>query len=150
MEAVVLTYIVALIVGIAVTNQIVEVVRHSDSQVFTLLRGWAERVESSNLPYVKVVFMPLIALLCPWCTSVWAGLLVAVHIVGFIYPDSTAYTFTALTIFTGLALSRLSNLMNDMLHKVWRTPNRGNKTLLEMLSNEEIESEYHKRGITQN
>ncbi len=56
-------------------------------------------------------------LLCPWCASIWVGLVVAMF--WLCLPEWLQWlTFVAL----GLAISRLANLGNDVTHGLCRTP----------------------------
>ena len=92
--------------------QAVEVVHHSDAPFFATLRARAEASDSVTLS----VF------LCPWCLSVWIGLIFAFATV-YVAKFPTTILGGLLSVgLVGLGASRLANVLNDVTHHWCRTP----------------------------
>ncbi len=78
-------------------------------------------------------------LTCPWCLSVWVGLLVCVNLW---LASFAGYSWVALFMYA-LAVSRLANLGNDLSH-AWRRTPRSDQVIPEGDFNSEIGKEEGK------
>lgn len=94
-----------LIVAALAVWQIVEIWHHS-----SLFAACRARVELQSS-------LPALLLQCPWCLSVWVGLLCATVL----SIDGNVSRVSGL-VCLGLAASRLANLGNDVFHYCNRTP----------------------------
>lgn len=93
--------------------QVVEVWHHGD-----IFADWRSRVEL----WRGGVWGWLGGMLgCPWCLSVWVGLLVCAELW---LASFAGYSWVALPAYA-LAVSRLANLGNDLSHARCRTPRVG-------------------------
>lgn len=97
--------IAAVIVTLA-NCSVIEAARHGE--IFARFRAWLE---------VKEGFFPSL-LLCPFCLSYWTP---AVLLLLLLWRDLHGYQFLAL-IPLSFAVTRMSNLLNDVLHDKCRTP----------------------------
>jgi hypothetical protein len=79
--------------------------------IIAWLREYMTQVESLDQPFYAL--KPLYRmLLCPWCCSIWVGL-IAVNVIEHQYGS---------WLLTALAVSRGANLLNDLTYGFVRTP----------------------------
>lgn len=97
--------IAAVIVAFA-NCAVIEAARHGE--IFARFRSWFETKEG---------FFPAL-FLCPFCLSYWTPYVLLVLL---LWQDLHGYQFLAL-IPLSFAVTRLSNLLNDVLYKHCRTP----------------------------
>jgi hypothetical protein len=113
------------IAGILAATQIIEVWHHGS--IFSKMRARLQTKEG---------FIPDL-MLCPFCFSVWAGVLVALLLVLTTHLPSNGFTILISVIVYGLAIGRGSNLLSDFFYESNRTP----KFDLSDLDEEDYESD---------
>lgn len=122
-------------------RQLVELIRHSDLEPFEYLRDLSERA-SSTTGIWRLFLTPLRAVACPFCISHWTalGLVLIIFI-----QNKTSWNTNLINIgitdslILTLAISALSNILNDLIHRFSRTPNRSSRVYLDEASAEELE-----------
>jgi len=126
------TLLSTLVLGSLLNQALIEVVNHGEvlQGLRWAVHGWAE---SLRFPPLRWVTMPLQALHCPFCFSHWTGL-------------ATAMTLAAVVgcwwwgFLLWLPITRLSNLVNDVVGDCSRSPGSGNKLQLEDARPQDLEA----------
>jgi Protein of unknown function (DUF1360) len=105
------------VVAALATWQIVEIWHHGAFHLGPIdFPDWRSRVENWGYMGVRGWFADVLQ--CPWCLSVWVGLLVCA---GLVLSNTLGTSWVALPVYA-FAVSRLANLGNDLLHAWCRTP----------------------------
>jgi len=138
--------LLVLILLILSVQQAVEVVHHG---MFPGLPGLRRRAEKLWQPGVVLTTwweVPLKAVACPWCLSLWvAG---ALSVPAAILAATSFVEFVLLIPLFTLGGSRGANLINDLTYSGSRTPKeeeKGGGNQLSTWSDEAVEEEYHNR-----